>query len=185
MIFLNNCSPMYIYLYLFYQSSLPPSHQPLDFLIVFFFFQNTNSIYVTINISINISFHLFIYIYISINLFPNTSITLLRYYFTKAFSQGRLFHLPQGGNFISGKFPNLKFPKGQPPKGQVRPCEAMMGSSAAARIGQGAERCGQDRLWKSPLWKFHIWEVPKLINILGKLTLGKKDFGKLPSIIIY
>ena len=50
-------------------------------------------------------------------------------------------------------------------------------SSAVARAGQGAERCGQDILAKLPLVKLHTWEVVTQENILGKLTIGKKPLG--------
>ena len=71
-------------------------------------------------------------------------------------------------------------------KGQVRPLH--LGPSAAARMGQGAEcrgqnrlggeRCGQDRLGQLPLGKLNIWEVATWENTLGKLLLGKNPLGK-------
>ena len=79
-------------------------------------------------------------------------------------------------NFPRGNFPNGPFPKRQLPKRQVRPSEAPQASfGAAARMGQGAERCSQDRFGKLP----HIWEVASRENTLGKMPFGKNPLWKV------
>ena len=85
-------------------------------------------------------------------------------------------------NIPSGNFPNVQFSKRKLLKGQVRPSQALqtpqatMGPRAAARIGQGAERGGQNMLWGIPLRLGHTWEQGSLN--LGKCPLGSCRLGK-------
>ena len=104
--------------------------------------------------------------------------------------------------FSNGRLPKKQFPKWQLPKCAISQAATsqrlgqVLGGftgcygrpSAAARVGQraehcvqnrlGAECCGQDRLGKLPLGKLHSWEVATWENTLGKLPLRKKPLGK-------
>ena len=61
-----------------------------------------------------------------------------------------------------------------------------MGPSAAARMGQGAEHCGQNGIggraleqtwevdtWEVDTWEVDTWEVDTWEDTLGKIPLGK------------
>ena len=55
------------------------------------------------------------------------------------FSKGTFPRKTSQMNFPSGNLKNLQFFMRQLPKDQVRPSEAAMGSTAAARMGKGAD----------------------------------------------
>ena len=81
-----------------------------------------------------------------LSLFLLLFFSFMNYYFICQVLSQR--HFPKG-IFPCGNFPNVHFPKRQLPKGQVRPSEAPQaakGPRAAARMGQGSERCGQKSL---------------------------------------
>ena len=108
--------------------------------------------------------------------------TLSKAFFQRRFSKGDF----PSDNFPSGNFTSVQFLKRQVAKGigHLRRRRLQSGPSAAAKMGQvaqrrsqnmpGAKRCGQDRLGK-----LHSWEVASGENTLGKLPLGKKSFEKV------